>query len=309
MTKNTKKFLLFLALLAIFTIARFPYQHFGKSIYHKIQSQLAKESILLSAKEAKLSFPALLKFSQAQLSFPQLGLRFPETKSSKLNIEEAHFQLKVLPLFLLRQELSARFQSLGGLASFLLSKRFTNEHHKLDFFIQGIALDLLPSPLEGGISGTFNLEGTLTGDAALGGGLQSFLDGEKAQLKLNVTDANYYGGDKISGIIKLPPIENIKVDAEAHLKEGGISIDYFSAFTSLGAAKGSGMLRLLESGRIGQAEMKIEIDLTDEGARSFSGYLALAANISPETNYKNWTLLLEKSPNQALPVVKAAVRQ
>lgn len=305
MNKNLKKFFIFLALLFVFTLLQFPYQFLGKTVYKQIKSQLQKNNIELYAKEAKLSFPAQMKFSKATLKLLGTQFRFPETNNGKLPIEEALFTLKILPLVLLKQNLESSFMAFGGRSSVNLSKAFFGEAVSTDFDFEGLKIETLPKLTQGKVEGILSVRGDLSGIQESKSVLKA-LSALEGNIKLNVHKAQYSGGDKIAGLVLLPSIKNIKVDAEATLKDSEIDISYFSLQSSIGIVNGNYRMSLSELGQAKEIKSEIDIELTEQGEQLFSGYLALAGNLPVDTKSKNWKLVITKEANELFPITRAS---
>ena len=282
-----KKFLIFLALLAAFTLWQIPYSQLLQDQFSKIKPELAKQGVFLDFGELRALFPVGIGF-QGLNGMLKLG-----PTPIPFQADSGEFKLGILSLFRARADLKGEFKFYGGTlrSAFNQSLRGARDT-SWDLELTDLALDKHPFlefyGVGGKVSGTFNLR-------------PSALPAEpvpQGDFTINIREGSLKSGQTI-GVVKLPPLNNLSLEAVAELRERRLGTKKFELKSSLLDGSGRGECQFESGGGLGLCNGSFELNLTTEGLQSVGPYLALAAGLPVENPARRWKIEVAKdSRNQ-----------
>jgi type II secretion system protein N len=279
MRKLLRQFSIFIALLAAFTIIRFPYDSYSTDIEAYIKKQASLRKVLVDIDHLKLSMPPAL-------SFDRIGILFPAFLGSlhavpvPVVLDSGLIRLRLFPLLLLRVEGAGHISLYGGTSDLVATKHLLQ--HQFDFNFTAKDLDVSKHPFFSGIDASGIANVRFNGED-LGSGKQ------RGYMSLQLKDASY-GGGMLQSLIKIPSISDAMLSLSLKLKKTEIAIEKCELLSSVGSVSCHGTGDISTSGSVERFSGSALIRLSGDGIDAFSGYLALLAKRNPDEKVRNWAL-------------------
>lgn len=285
MKRPVKQFFIFLGLLTLLTVIRFPYDEIVTSCFKQIKKAVQQNGVYINAETFRLRFPAKIELN-----------KFSAIKTFKLvpisfYADKVIINPNLLSLFLLKPKLSFEANAYSGLIKASISKfLFSNKQISISSNLENLQLTDFPPTKTYGLSGLLN------------GSFQANLENKEGKpskpssaiLSVKLEQGKLDSVSKIYGLIPLPKASDMELALKANLKDNHIEINTLTFFSSLGSLVGKGELTLTDSQVVDTVNIKFDIKLTTEGAASISPYLALKAKRTPPEGVKDWELLITK---------------
>jgi type II secretion system protein N len=289
----------FLALLLLLTIVRFPYDDYAKDAFSRIKQRAGQQGVRLEASRTEFSFPTTLGLENLGVLLATRPLPIP------IFAESAIIKLRLLPLLAFHGGFAGAFKIYGGTLNLDANYGLLSREAKL--YAEGEKVDLSLHPLlnANGIGGLLALKLTTTVSPAaivdngqsLPTSLGYFID--FAELEMSVERGRYDGGHQVGGLIKLPKASEISINLLADKNKDKVLLKKVQAFSSLGELSGKGDLRVSDALKITRANCDFAVKLTPEGAKELGPYLALAAKLPVESPGRDYQIHVEQKEGDA----------
>ena len=223
MNKHLRNLLTFLALLAFFAVIRFPYNEYAEDFFRQQKEEARKQGLFLDAGKVDLQFPAKISLRDLKLILPLRPWPVP------LTADVAEIRPQILTLIRMMLGWGASLNLYGG--DLEISFEQLNRKPEVQITAHGKSIDLSKHQILGpvGISGILSLD--IEGDVAanIPGGKDArqhqppfIVNHGKASL--NIEQGRYAGGAKISGLVPIPEISAITLNAKATAEGDRITV-------------------------------------------------------------------------------------
>jgi hypothetical protein len=274
MNRVFKQLAIFIALLSASIILTYPY---GEIIKDKINKNATSDSYKIHIDSVQANLLGRGSISSALLTAYSEGLQIP------FLVNTGSFNLSWLSLLSLSPTVEANGFAYNGTVSTLFKKNLFSDI--VGYKIELRNLDLAKHPLFSSLG--FRGQLSLTGQLELTKDNKLF--GDSSFLNLNIDNGYYSGGHTIFGIIKLPNVDEIKLELKLAGKPAQIEIQNSSLSCSLGRATLDARIAYYALPLKINYQANSKISLEPEGARLFGGYLGLLAG---DVNIKSnrWTV-------------------
>lgn len=262
MKRTVKRLLLFVVLLALFTIVRFPYEDLLEDELSEIRRQAGNQGFFFELEDSSLRFPGTLEFERFGALIATRSLPVP------LVLTRGQFELDFLPFLLLRAQVSGSAKAYGGEIETTFHRNVFGDDYSAHLEADSINLADHPSLKALGISGDASFDVAALISAA------SPPRSVEAELQINNGALSYPG--KIAGAFAVPKLSALNLEISAEGDNGKYSLGKCQASSSHGSVSCGGTFAVNPAGIVEAAQLRIELALNELGRTEFGPYLALA---------------------------------
>jgi len=301
MKRIVRQACLFLVLVIIVAIVRFPYDEYSDDIIAAAKNQSQAFGVYLDIEELHISFPGKLDFKNLSVLIPVRPAPVP------VLVEQGSLDPSLFALLLLRGVFQGTFSAYDGELESRYTYSFFSGDSALTLRARDLALSAHPLLRTFGIGGTADLElnATLSQQAPVEGQTprpRYRLD--TANLRLTIDGGRYQGGHKVYGLVELPGVDDVRIVLETEMNQQKVTLNRFELLSSLGSAKGSGTLSVSADNKVKRANLNFSLKLTAEGFNAAGSYLALAARRPLDSAGRQWRIQVSKKANDKTPTIK-----
>jgi type II secretion system protein N len=306
MKRILRQLAVFLVLLLLFTIVRFPYDDYAEEAFTSFKQKAAQHGVRLDAGRTEFSFPATIGLGNLGVLLPARPLPIP------LFVESAIIKLRLLPFFALHSSFAGAFKIYGGTLNSNITYGLLSREATLHTEGEKIDLSMHPLLKANGIGGLLALKltstvlpATISDNAQKSSSPWSYVI-DFAELEMSVENGRYDGGHLVGGVIKLPKASEISANLQADKNKDKVLLKKVQVFSSLGELSGNGDLRLSDAFRITRANCDFAVKLTPQGTKEIGPYLALAAKLPVDSPGRDYRIHVEQKEGEAKPNISVS---
>ena len=291
MRRSTKQFGIYLSLVLVVGVVRIFFADYDDKLCNLIRQQAQANGLYLVIESCDAELPAQMVLSNVKTIIPNKRVPIP------FAFDAIGGKLNWLPLFLLRAQAAIDGLLYGGRLSAIASKPLFGNSVNLSTKLNGLQISEHPLLRSFEVSALTHLNADISVQTK-----QQPISLKSAKISLNIEDGSYSGNYKIANLVEIPPLEDLSASLAIVGESNFFRITQCKLDSSLGGIEGGGRFSLLNN-QLNQVDISLELSLTDVGADKISGYLALAAGLSPDVKTNNWQINIQKSPKDPQPQV------